>query len=59
MERLARLLRTVGQTMESAEAGPKTINMYFERIEKEEIASHVGSQSWKGFGSATSVTRRS
>jgi len=27
-------LRTVGQTMEGAEAGPKMINMYFERIEK-------------------------
>jgi translation initiation factor 4G len=34
IESLVKLLRTVGQTMESAEAGPKMINMYFERIEK-------------------------
>jgi translation initiation factor 4G len=34
IESLVKLLRTVGQTMEAAEAGPKMINMYFERIEK-------------------------
>ena len=34
IESLVKLLRTVGSTMESAEAGPKMINMYFERIEK-------------------------
>ncbi|RMZ71462.1 eukaryotic translation initiation factor subunit eIF-4F [Pyrenophora seminiperda CCB06] len=34
IESLVKLLRTVGQTMEGAEAGPKMINMYFERIEK-------------------------
>ena len=34
IESLVKLLRTVGATMESAEAGPKMINMYFERIEK-------------------------
>jgi translation initiation factor 4G len=34
IESLVKLLRTVGETMESAEAGPKMINMYFERIEK-------------------------
>jgi translation initiation factor 4G len=34
IESLVKLLRTVGATMESAEAGPKMINMYFERVEK-------------------------
>lgn len=34
IESLVKLLRTVGATMESAEAGPKMISMYFERIEK-------------------------
>jgi len=34
IESLVKLLRTVGSTMESAEAGPKMIGMYFERIEK-------------------------
>lgn len=34
IESLVKLLRTVGATMESAEAGPKMIGMYFERIEK-------------------------
>lgn len=34
IESLVKLLRTVGATMEAAEAGPKMINMYFERIEK-------------------------
>ncbi|XPS96614.1 hypothetical protein M3J09_005875 [Ascochyta lentis] len=34
IESLVKLLRTVGSTMESAEAGPKMINMYFERVEK-------------------------
>ncbi|KAH8732524.1 hypothetical protein GQ44DRAFT_721796 [Phaeosphaeriaceae sp. PMI808] len=34
IESLVKLLRTVGSTMEGAEAGPKMINMYFERIEK-------------------------
>ncbi|KAF1842025.1 uncharacterized protein K460DRAFT_379989 [Cucurbitaria berberidis CBS 394.84] len=34
IESLVKLLRTVGSTMESAEAGPKMISMYFERIEK-------------------------
>jgi translation initiation factor 4G len=34
IESLVKLLRTVGSTMEAAEAGPKMINMYFERIEK-------------------------
>jgi translation initiation factor 4G len=34
IESLVKLLRTVGATMEAAEAGPKMINMYFERVEK-------------------------
>ncbi|KAF1932772.1 uncharacterized protein M421DRAFT_98004 [Didymella exigua CBS 183.55] len=34
IESLVKLLRTVGATMESADAGPKMINMYFERVEK-------------------------
>lgn len=34
IESLAKLLRTVGYTMENTEAGPKMINMYFERIQK-------------------------
>ena len=34
IESLVKLLRTVGFTMENTEAGPKMINMYFERIQK-------------------------
>jgi translation initiation factor 4G len=34
IESLVKLLRTVGATMESTEAGPKMIGMYFERIDK-------------------------
>ncbi|KAF2000095.1 hypothetical protein P154DRAFT_535048 [Amniculicola lignicola CBS 123094] len=34
IESLVKLLRTVGATMESADAGPKMIAVYFERIEK-------------------------
>jgi translation initiation factor 4G len=34
IENLVKLLRAVGEIMESVEDGPEMIDMYFERIEK-------------------------
>jgi translation initiation factor 4G len=44
IESLVKLLRTVGATMEAAEAGPKMIGMYFERIEKVEKTPGIPSR---------------